>query len=42
MSLINDALKQAKQSQPQNPPSSPPPLAPVESAHREAGAGWRR
>ena len=29
MSLINDALKQAKQSQPQNPPSTPPPLAPV-------------
>ena len=35
MSLINDALKQARQSQPNNPPSgSPPPLPPVESASR--------
>jgi hypothetical protein len=39
MSLINDALKQAKQSRPPNPPPDPPPLSPVESAsHR--GMGW--
>jgi hypothetical protein len=30
MSLINDALKQVKQSQPQNPPANSPPLPPVE------------
>ena len=34
MSLINDALKQARQSQQNNPPSGPPPLSPVESASR--------
>ena len=40
MSLINDALKQARQSQPNNPPSgSPPPLSPVESASR-GGINW--
>ncbi|HLX94719.1 MAG TPA: hypothetical protein VKU37_03155 [Verrucomicrobiae bacterium] len=39
MSLINDALKQAKQSQPQNPPSTPPPLSPVESAS-QGGGSW--
>lgn len=40
MSLINDALKQARQSQPNNPPSgSPPPLPPVESAAR-GGINW--
>ncbi len=38
MSLINDALKQTKQSRPQNPPFDPP-LAPVESASH-GGAGW--
>lgn len=30
MSLINDALKHARQAQSQTPPSKPPPLAPVE------------
>jgi hypothetical protein len=39
MSLINDALKQAKQSQPPNPSSTPPPLAPVESAS-QGGGSW--
>jgi hypothetical protein len=40
MSLINDALKQARQSQQNNPPSgSPPPLPPVESASR-GGINW--
>jgi hypothetical protein len=40
MSLINDALKQARQSQQNNPPSgSPPPLPPVESAPR-GGINW--
>jgi len=40
MSLINDALKQAKQSQQNNPPSgSPPPLSPVESTSR-GGINW--
>ncbi|MGD0088084.1 MAG: hypothetical protein ABSC24_13255 [Verrucomicrobiota bacterium] len=39
MSLINDALKQAKQSQPPNPPSPPPSLAPVESAS-QGGGSW--
>jgi len=34
MSLINDALKQASQSRPKNPPSDPPPLAPVVSTSR--------
>lgn len=38
MSLINDALKQAKQSRPQNPPADPP-LPPVESA-LHGGVGW--
>jgi hypothetical protein len=32
MSLINDALKQVKQSRQPNPPANPPPLPPVESA----------
>ena len=32
MSLINDALKQTKQSQPQVPPANPPTLSPVEFA----------
>ncbi|MGH7992070.1 MAG: hypothetical protein ACREDQ_01025 [Limisphaerales bacterium] len=32
MSLINDALKQVKQSRPQNPPANSPPLPPAESA----------
>ena len=35
MSLINDALKQTKQAQPQSPPSNPPPLPPVESVSEE-------
>ncbi len=39
MSLINDALKQAKQSQPPTPPSNPPPLSPVESAS-QGGGSW--
>ena len=40
MSLINDALKQARQSQQNNPPSSSqPPLRPVESAGR-GGIIW--
>jgi hypothetical protein len=39
MSLINDALKQARQSQPNNPPSGSPPLPPVESAPR-GGINW--
>jgi len=39
MSLINDALKQAKQSQQPNPPSGQPPLRPVESAPRGT-ADW--
>ena len=39
MSLINDALKQAKQSQQPNPPSPPPSLAPVESAS-QGGGSW--
>jgi hypothetical protein len=39
MSLINDALKQAKQSQQQSPPSHPPPLPPVESAS-QGGGSW--
>ncbi|HEV2435320.1 MAG TPA: hypothetical protein VG077_04920 [Verrucomicrobiae bacterium] len=32
MSLINDALKQVKQSRPQNPPANSPPLPPAEPA----------
>ena len=32
MSLINDALKQVKQSRPQNPPANTPPLPPAEPA----------
>lgn len=39
MSLINDALKQTRQSRPQNPPSHPPPLAPVASAC-QSGGSW--
>jgi hypothetical protein len=40
MSLINDALKQARQPQSNNPPSgSPPPLPPVESPPR-GGINW--
>jgi hypothetical protein len=39
MSLINDALKQTKQSQPQNPPPPPPALPPVESAPA-GGGNW--
>lgn len=31
MSMINDALKRAQQSQTPNPPSGPPPLPPVEA-----------
>ncbi|HZF01369.1 MAG TPA: hypothetical protein VE344_05675 [Methylomirabilota bacterium] len=39
MSLINDALKQAKQSQSQNPPSGARPLPPIE--HKSSGgSGW--
>jgi hypothetical protein len=39
MSLLNDALKQARQSQQQNPPSAQPPLRPVASAPRGV-ADW--
>ena len=39
MSLINDALKQARQSQQNNPPSGQPPLPPVESVSR-GGMNW--
>jgi hypothetical protein len=39
MSLINDALKRAKELQRQNPPSGAPPLPPVEPPAR-GGAGW--
>ena len=37
MSLINDALKQARRSQQQNAPDAPPPLRPVEPAPRGVG-----
>jgi hypothetical protein len=37
MSLINDALKQTKQSQPPNPTSNPTSLPPAESAPPEGG-----
>ena len=39
MSLINDALKQARRSQQNNPPSIQPPLPPVESVSR-GGMNW--
>lgn len=39
MSLINDALKRARESQRNNPPSGAPPLPPVESPAR-GGNGW--
>jgi hypothetical protein len=39
MSLIHDALKQTKQSQPQNLPSHPPPLSPVQ-ASSQGGGSW--
>lgn len=39
MSLINDALKQIKQTRQQNPPPSPSQLSPVESDSPE-GFGW--
>jgi hypothetical protein len=39
MSLINDALKRARESQQKNPPSGVPPLPPVESPARD-GTGW--
>ena len=39
MSLINDALKRARDSQQKNPPSGAPPLPPVESPRR-GGTGW--
>ena len=39
MSLINDALKQARRSQQNNPPSVQPPLPPVESVSR-GGMNW--
>jgi hypothetical protein len=39
MSLINDALKRAKESQRSNPPSGARPLPPVESTAR-GGTGW--
>ena len=37
MSLINDALKQVKQSRQQNPPANSPPLPPVESVTQGNG-----
>ena len=39
MSLINDALKRARESQRNNPPTGAPPLPPVEHSAR-GGAGW--
>lgn len=39
MSLINDALKRARESQRNDPPSGVPPLPPVESRAR-GGTGW--
>lgn len=39
MSLINDALKRARDSQRKTPPPGAPPLPPVEPPAR-AGAGW--
>ena len=39
MSLINDALKRARETQRNDPPSGAPPLPPVESPAR-GGAGW--
>jgi hypothetical protein len=39
MSLINDALKRARESQRKNPPSGTPPLRPIESPAR-GGSGW--
>jgi hypothetical protein len=39
MSLINDALKRARETQRNNPPSGAPPLPPVESPAR-GGTGW--
>ena len=39
MSLINDALKRARDAQRNDPPSGAPPLPPVESPAR-GGIGW--
>jgi hypothetical protein len=39
MSLINDALKQARQTPPRSQPNSPPPLRPVVEESRSV-AGW--
>jgi hypothetical protein len=39
MSLINDALKRAKESQPKNPPAGAPPLPPIQPPSR-GGAHW--
>jgi hypothetical protein len=39
MSLINDALKRARESQRKNPPPGAPPLPPIESPAR-GGTGW--
>lgn len=39
MSLINDALKRARQSQQNNPPYGAPPLPPIEPPAR-GGSGW--
>ncbi len=39
MSLINDALKRAQNSQQNSPPSGAPPLPPVETDER-GGSGW--
>jgi len=39
MSLINDALKRARETQRNDPPSGAPPLPPVESPAR-GGTGW--
>jgi hypothetical protein len=39
MSLINDALKRARETQRDAPPSGAPPLPPVESPAR-GGSGW--
>jgi hypothetical protein len=40
MSQINDALKRAKDVQPNDTPSSVPPMLPVEPQARQHGANW--
>ncbi len=40
MSLINDALKRARDLHRKNPPPGSPPLTPFEARKKEGGAGW--